>query len=182
MARNRILISENTLDQSLNCKGLLFDTNIWLRVQGYFTNPRDRRSRTYSWFYKQALERRCQIFLPLTVLSEFVGVSLNAKAREAGWTRDQGKLHKFNGFNEWMSDISDDVHHVVSDCSLIDDRFSEMQIDPIFTAASDGGIDFNDLVISEICRSHELVLVTDDADMKGQDVDIVTANAALLEA
>lgn len=180
MARSRLLISDETLEQCLNCSGLLFDTNIWLRVQGYFTDSRDKRSRTYSWLYKKALERECPIFLPLPVLSEFVGVSLNAKARESGWTRDQGKLHQCEAFGEWMADISDDAYHVVADCSLLDDRFSTFHLDPIFAAASDGGIDFNDLLISEICRSHELVLVTDDADMKAQDVDIVTANAAFL--
>lgn len=180
MAKSRILISEDSLDQSLGCKGLLFDTNVWLRVQGYYTDSRDKRSRTYSWFYKKALERECPIFLPSPVLSEFVGVSLNAKARESGWNREQGKIHKCASFSEWMSDISDDAYHVINDCSLLDDQFSRFEIDPLFVAASGGGIDFNDLLISEICKLHGLVLVTDDADMKDQEVDIVTANAGLL--
>ena len=176
MAKNRTLISEDSLEEALSCKGLVFDTNIWLRVQGYFTDPKDKRSRTYSWFYKKALEKECPIFLPAPVLSEFVGVSLNAKARETGWKREHGKIHKCSDFKEWMSDISDDAYHLINDCALIDDQFTGFEIDSLFSSAANGGIDFNDLLIAEICKMNGLSLVTDDIDMKGQAVDIITAN------
>ncbi|MCG9128943.1 hypothetical protein JT359_15240 [Candidatus Poribacteria bacterium] len=45
---------------------------------------------------------------------------------------------------------------------------------------SDGGLDFNDQIIAEICKENGLILVTHDGDFKSQDITILTDNNYLL--
>ncbi|MEO7992756.1 MAG: PIN domain-containing protein [bacterium] len=42
------------------------------------------------------------------------------------------------------------------------------------------GLDFNDLVLVELCRHHDLTLITNDADFKGSGIPLLTANHKLL--
>ena len=42
--------------------------------------------------------------------------------------------------------------------------------------------DFNDKLITEICRNDDLVLLTNDADFASAPIDILTANPKLLKA
>lgn len=44
----------------------------------------------------------------------------------------------------------------------------------------DGGSDFNDQIIRELCRSKGLKLITDDGDFKSQGIAVLTANQRLL--
>ena len=45
-----------------------------------------------------------------------------------------------------------------------------------------GGCDFNDQLITALCKSEELTLITHDRDFKGkrQEISILTANKELL--
>ena len=40
--------------------------------------------------------------------------------------------------------------------------------------------DFNDQVITEICKSNGFTLITNDSDFKTQEIPILTANTSLL--
>lgn len=44
----------------------------------------------------------------------------------------------------------------------------------------DGGADFNDQVIRELCRSQGLKLITDDGDFNSQGIAVLIANQRLL--
>ena len=43
-----------------------------------------------------------------------------------------------------------------------------------------GDYDFNDQVITEICKNNGFTLITNDGDFKTQEIPILTANAKLL--
>lgn len=172
--------NEDAVEKLLKSSRLLFDTNVWLRVQGYFTDSRDRRSRAYSWFYRRALEQNAAIYLPQIVVSEYVKVSLVAMSKDAG--RDEGKIHTQTGYQQWILDVSDDLSHVARDTVRLDDDFSKLNLDECLSHCQTNSIDFNDVLIARLCAEHSLTLVTDDADLHCCDIPIATANRKLLQA
>jgi len=55
-----------------------------------------------------------------------------------------------------------------------------LDINGLVEEYSAGDSDFNDQVISALCKRNGFKLVTDDGDFCGQDIPVVTANRHLL--
>lgn len=176
---DRIFITATTIPDAAVNRDVLFDTNVWLRVHGCLTDIADRRTVTYSPYYKKLLDAGRKIYLPHVIVSEFVNVSLKIKADGEGWTRAQGKIHQHAKYRDWITDISDNFHHISSDCMLVDDAFSDTELSGTFGTCGAGNMDFNDALIAGICLRLDALLVTDDADFGGQAVSIVTGNRRL---
>jgi predicted nucleic acid-binding protein len=60
----------------------------------------------------------------------------------------------------------------------VDKKFSKDEAKALFTTALD--MDLNDKVIAHICREHHYIAFTHDGDFRYTDVDILTANGAIL--
>ncbi len=157
----------------------MFDANVWLLIQGYFTNPRDPRVKLYSGFYESAIAQEASLFIAQTVLSEFVNRAIRIRAKEAGWDQ-QGKLHHQANYNDWIDDASNDIYHISKGANFIDDGFSNINFDVIVNEVKSCTLDFNDVLIKSMCVHQKLTLVTDDADFKGHDIPIITGNHKLL--
>ena len=54
----------------------------------------------------------------------------------------------------------------MSHCSRIEDDFVEMEIDSLLSSYAAAGSDFNDQVITELCKRGGLMLITYDGDFK----------------
>lgn len=182
MTNERLEVSDENLEAIFAGKGLVFDTNVWLRVDGYFTDTADRRSRIYSWFYKKALEHSQTIFLPQVVASEYVKVSLMSMATDAGWKPSDGKVHQHPQYDDWISDVADCLFHVSEGAVRLSDAFLDLDLDTCLRECIEHSIDFNDVLIADLCRRNDLTLVSDDADLAEQPVRIATANKKLLRA
>lgn len=61
-----------------------------------------------------------------------------------------------------------------------DSLFKSVDIRALLTEYEAGDSDFNDLMLAETCKAKGLLLITHDADFKGKDVAILTANKNLL--
>ena len=157
---------------------MLFDTNVWLLLNGPFPDIHDRRYRAYSWLYKAALEAGAEVFMPQIVMCEFARIFLHIRAESDGWDKAD-KIHRFNGYKDLMRDAADELHHMLSACTRTPDGFDKAKIDELFAEAGELGVDFNDAIIGRICQDLDLVLVTDDADFSGSSAVIVTANPKL---
>ena len=53
-------------------------------------------------------------------------------------------------------------------------------MDNLLNDYATGDYDFNDQVITEICKNNGFTLITNDSDFKTQDIPILTANSKLL--
>ena len=53
-------------------------------------------------------------------------------------------------------------------------------MDGLLTDYAAGNSDFNDQVITELCKNNGFTLITNDSDFKTQDIPILTANSNLL--
>lgn len=179
MKAERFLIGRDDLEDDRLAGGFLFDTNVWVYLQGPLQDYLSGPARSYSAFMGKVLEAGGSLFLPQIVLAEFGNVALNILARASGWQPGGAKIHQHADYHKWAVDVCDSIHAVGSDCDLIDDGFAELDLAGLVAKIERSTLDLNDHLISDICRRRELTLVTHDRDFANSDVPIVTANRRL---
>jgi predicted nucleic acid-binding protein len=159
---------------------LFLDANIWLYLYGP-PKPRSYWRPIYSRVFNRILRAKSPIHIDVLVVSEFI----NAYAR-LEW---QFVARHFNSFKNFRSssyfkpvaeDIAADVELVLSYCSKIESSFIALPMNALLADYATGNLDFNDQVITEICKSNGFTLITNDSDFKTQEIPILTANQSLL--
>lgn len=178
---DRVLLDFDPPSASLFQKPLLFDTNVWILVQGPQIDLTSRRSRIYSGFYAAAVKLGAKIILPQIVAVEFVNVCLYLAASLDGWSKSDGKIHRQAQYASWIKSALDDLNAIASDCVRVGDSFDAIDLEALISRAEESSCDFNDSIISAVCETHGALLVTDDADMFAQELPIASANKRVLD-
>ena len=75
--------------------------------------------------------------------------------------------------------VADAARRVLKHAGPVDDDFSSLDTGRILADFETAKRDFNDLLIADVCRRKNLILVTDDEDFAPESVTILTANASL---
>ena len=159
---------------------LFLDANVWLYLFGP-RQPRNHWNQIYSQVFNRILKANSQIYIDVLVVSEFI----NAYAR----MQQKIVAPHINAFKNFRSspyfkpvaeDIADDVELVLSYCSKTESGFTALPMDDLLADYISGDFDFNDQVITEICKNNGFTLITNDSDFKTQDIPILTANSNLL--
>ncbi len=160
---------------------LFLDANIWLYVHGPNEPKASWVVNTYSKTFNRILKAQSQIYIDVLVLSEFI----NRYARMK-WELVKSNFDEFRKFRNSpcfkpaAQGIAADAKRVLQHCSRIESGFSTLAIDDLLTDYATGDSDFNDQVITEICRSNGLTLITNDIDFKNKGIPVLTANRRLL--
>ena len=159
---------------------LFLDANIWLFVYGPLAyNP--NKSRIYSNALRDIRRVGCQIFLDVVVLSEFINAFARLEYNQASPRPATFKAFRQTAaFKGIAKNIASTARRILKQCKRCDSNFVKADISAILTEYETGNLDFNDLIIAEICKQKALTLLTDDADFKGEDLIILTANNRLL--
>ena len=159
---------------------LFLDTNIWL----YLFGPRlavESNMEIYSNMFNRIVSARCQIYIDIVVVSEFI----NAYARMR-WRFIAPRIRLFKTFRNSPNfepvarDIAAQVKQVMKHCTRIESDFLTLPIDDLLADYISGDFDFNDQIITEICKNNGFTLITNDSDFKTQEIPILTANQSLL--
>ena len=159
---------------------LFLDANIWFYLFGPH-KPGDPAVHTYSNVFNSILNAQSQIYIDVLVVSEFI----NAYARRK-WRLIAPHLNSFKVFRNTLSfkpiaqDIAAEVKQIMKHCSRMESNFATLRIDDLLNDYAIGNFDFNDQVITEICKSNGFTLITNDGDFKTQEIPILTANQSLL--
>ena len=159
---------------------LYLDANIWLYLHGP-QQPQATYVNTYSNAYKRILSAQSPIYIDALVVSEFIN----------RYARMQWKLHapNFEQFKDFRDspffklharNVVADAKLIVKQCSAIESGFEKVNIDTLLDTYATGGYDFNDLIISELCKREGLILVTHDGDFRDPGLSVLTANRSLL--
>jgi len=162
---------------------LLLDTNVWFFIYGP-QKPGDRRVAIYSRALKNMLEAKSRIYIDVLIVSEFV----NAYARQkyhyvcsSDLPRPSFKqFRKRAAFKPIAQGIAAAVKRILQHCNRIASGFDMLDIATLVDEYEKGNSDFNDQVLTELCKSKGLTLVTDDADFANAGLTVVTANRRLL--
>jgi len=159
---------------------LFLDANIWLFVYGP-QKPGDSKAATYSQALAEILAAQCRIYIDVLIVSEFI----NTYSRLQWYVMDKpcGTFKRFRkspDFKPIAQDIAADVGRVLKHCTRIESGFEASNLEELIAEYSAGDSDFNDQVITALCKRKGLKLVTDDGDFHGQGIPVVTANRRLL--
>ena len=165
----------NQLDE-LTSEKFFFDTNILLYL--FYSHTVDWASRSYSSLYMQMLNRKMQMYIDNTVLSEFINrvlrIEYDMKMKMSPnefmpFKRYRDTIdgqHTVNHANNLVKDI---LRFILIDGEVMD----KMDIQSILIVDS---LDYNDKIIEHLCESKGYILVTNDIDFKESEIDILSAH------
>lgn len=161
---------------------LFFDTNIWMLLLGVQGNPQSTQVAVYSNAYKRILKANCALLTDTLVLAEFYNAALRVRHELAirffHVDSDFKRFRESQDFADVASQVSYDVRQIVEGAQV---RVlpAIIPVDwPALLAELERGVrDFNDELILAQCQAQNALLVTNDRDFVGADVEILTANS-----
>jgi len=160
---------------------LLLDANIWLFVYGPGYDPDNRRVKVYSRALSKMLKAKSRIYIDVLIVSEFI----NRYARMKQHILNPGvknfkRFRQSAAFKPIAQDVAADARRILQHCIRVESGFEALDINALIAEYGKGDSDFNDQVLADLCRSKDLMLVTDDSDFKDYGLPVVTANRHLL--
>jgi len=159
---------------------LLLDANVWLFVYGPH-QPGDRKVAVYSNALKRMLVAESRIYVDVLVVSEFINRYAGLK-----WEIEHEVFPSFKEFRKskefkpLAQEIADAVKRALRHCTRIESGFESPAVDSLIDEYSMGCFDFNDQILTALCKEKGLKLVTDDGDFRTREIPIVTGNRHLL--
>ena len=75
--------------------------------------------------------------------------------------------------------VADAARRILKQANRMGEDFVSVDITGVLTEFEAAKLDFNDLIITNLCERENLTLVTDDQDFSGRNLPILTANALL---
>lgn len=161
---------------------LLLDTNVWMFIYAP-QNPVDKRVAVYSGALAQILAVQSRIYIDVLIVSEFINTYARLKwnlwkARSTS-PADFKAFRKSKYFKPIAQDIASDLKRVLAHCTRVEDGFESLALDDLVDEYAAGDSDFNDQILTSLCKRAGLKLVTDDSDFKGQGISVITANKRL---
>jgi predicted nucleic acid-binding protein len=169
---------------SVKDRQLFFDANVLLYLFGSVgTSSNQWAINAYTAIFNQCLKMQSVLCVDVFVLSEFINRFLRIEyenhLRTEGLNRNQFNFKNFRSTTEGVQ-VAQDVEMVVKGqilkrFKMVGKLFDESDISTINLANTD----FNDALIVKTCKNHQCILVTNDADFCGADIDILTANNKL---
>lgn len=161
---------------------LLLDANVWLFLYGPQTQ--NKRSHIYSQAFAKILNAKSRIYIDVLIVSEFINRYARLKLKlweiQTGSTTNFKAFRKSADFKPIAQDISADLKRVLKQCTRVDSGFESLAIDSLIDEYAVGNSDFNDQILTVLCKSSGLKLVTDDGDFKDRGIPVITANKKLL--
>ena len=159
---------------------IFIDTNVWLSVFGPVPFKRKRAS-IYSSAWRDILVANCNVYADVVVISEFIYRYLKIERKQSPDPKNDLKsFRETDAYTAIANDIIYNTKRILRSCERINSCFKDIDIDLLLQEFGEGKIDFNDIVIEEICKRNELTLITDDRDFKDIELNILTANNRLL--
>ena len=76
--------------------------------------------------------------------------------------------------------ISDACRRIVKSCTRIESGFASVDVDVLLDRYKEGKSDFNDQILTHLCKHQGFTLVTDDGDFRVSGLKVLTANWRLL--
>ena len=159
---------------------VFLDANIWLYLYGP-PKPTSHWRPIYSSIFNRILRAKSRIYIDVLVVSEFINAYARLKWRDASSYPNTFKIFRSSSdFKTVAQDIAADVKQIMKYCSRIESGFTTLGVDELLNDYAAGDFDFNDQVITELCKNNGLTLITNDGDFKTQEIPILTANRYLL--
>lgn len=158
---------------------LFLDTNIWFYLYAP-QNPNSYWVNIYSKAFGRILAAKSCIYIDILVVCEFINAYARLKWHTNASHIEFKTFRNSKDFKPIAQEIADNTKRVLSHCSRIENDFKKVKIDDLLNDYATGDFDFNDQMITDLCKRKGLKLITNDGDFKGQGIPILTANGKLL--
>ena len=159
---------------------LFLDTNIWLYLHGP-QKPRYYWEKIYSNVFKRIKNAKSKIYIDVLVVSEFINTYTHRKMKlVAPRFKNFKAFRNSHHFKPVAKDVTADAKRVMQHCLQIDSGFKTLKTDDLLDDYAKGDSDYNDQVITELCKNNGYTLITNDKDFRTQEIPILTANKSLL--
>ena len=157
---------------------LFFDANVWIHV--FFSDVFKLEEEVYSAALKRILAARSTVYIDALVISEIVNVHARYRFNNQRSTKKFKTFRQSVAFRPVAAEITLRVKRILSYCTPIESGFSSLCLESLLDIYAQGGVDFNDQIFVEICRTNGYLFVTHDSDFADTDISVLTANRKLL--
>lgn len=159
---------------------LFLDTNVWIKIF-YPISSSPSSVAAYSAALRDIKVAKSDIYITECVLSEFINRYARLEQKiKAPSSSDFKAFRATAQFKGIAQDIAMACKRILSSCNWCNSNCSSQDIDSILHDYAAGGKDFNDQIITHLCKSNTLTLVTHDADFADCGLNILTANNSIL--
>lgn len=146
----------------------IVDTNILIYSYGDgSTKQKNTKKESLSIILANVLDIGCDVFIPCTVVSEFINVYhknyFNKYKKKYNWKdykKDYRNSQKYVENNKFLYLTL--INNILDRCKLISDGFADASIEKLMSI--DANQDFNDNVIINIANTNDLHIISDDID------------------
>jgi len=159
---------------------LFIDTSVWYLVNGPAAS-RDTRTLQYSSGLSRARQSGSKLYTDVLILSEFMNRYARFLSRKQGYSSDDFK--RFRQTTEWSTastEIAAAAQRILKRSICISTNFENIDHDALMSEFETGSLDFNDQVLTRLCKVRNLTFVTDDGDFVNSGLDLITGNKRLL--
>jgi len=158
----------------LSGRTIFFDANIILYLF-WPVYSKGNEPRHYSSIFGKLYLNKNPMAVNTFVLSEVIN-----RVLRMDWENKTGKSISFKSFRNSSDGLSaqKDIFDMIEDKILkyfqvIDKQLTTTDIKNMLIVDK---LDFNDKIIFDVCKAHNMILLTHDADFKDTDIDILSAN------
>lgn len=171
---------------AISRKRILFDTNIWIFINGVNQGADQEKVDGYSAAYSDLLRNDNEIIVTDYVISEFanrcVKIAYDLHCQDAGIKpdpREFKRVRKSAAFEAAMDEIRLNCLDLTRDCTYCPSGEC-FKIEDVVNEFYSGKLDFTDIVLREFCKREEAIFMTDDGDFKGSGLTMITSNPYIL--
>lgn len=160
---------------------VLFDTNIWVMIEGFSEGAPRRKVEAYSAAYDTLLRNDNVVLYNDYIINEFCNIC--ARIEYGTFLSGAGdkkalsfkEFRKTDQFRSAMVLIREACLNIVESCQYASVQ-ADLDVSGIVSELCAGKLDFTDIVLRDYCRSHSVLMLTDDSDFRGCGLTIITAN------
>ncbi|GEM_PF-6989223 len=158
--------------------GVLFDTNVWLMLEGFdLQAPRDKVA-AYGDAYKALIKGGNQIVVNNYVLSEFchrAGILMFEDMKDRNQSLERFSFKTFRRkreFRPMLQEIRQRCLQILDNCDFIAVAPSHYDLDDTLDIFATGTLDFTDIIIAKFCIKENYFLMSDDKDFTRHDFNL----------
>lgn len=159
----------------------LFDTNVWIYLQGPYVNIDDSATISYGNLLKAILDDGGTVVANPIIISEFVkvfvSIQYNALLAEGGASKKPKEFRQTNEYKEIAESLPDVIFHFLNPCAVLDLQFPKSTYDDVAKDLVEATMEYNDGLLVEACKREGLTLVTHDYDFSSAEVPLLSANS-----
>ncbi len=161
---------------------LLLDANIWLFTYGPISYRRQNNASAYNNALAKISINSCEVYICQTIISEFINRCIDEEFKLLKIDRSSRKAARkiptiFEPIAKKIALYMQDILDLARCCNS---PFDSAKIRAYLKDFQTGNLDYNDIIIEDICKVNNLTLVTDDSDFENCNIQILTANDYML--